>query len=142
VAYRRGAKQHEIYVIAALALVLGMVTFNKVGSPQYYGWVAVPVIAGLILGVPRMKPAVIMSCAAALLTQLIFPFMYEALTWARPLSVVVFMCRNLVEVAFWIWAMYRLYSLVRKTPTSDTEKQSGKPLSGKVEPILNSDAVK
>ena len=38
-----------IFPPLALALVTAFIVFNKVGSPQYLTWIAVPLVAGLVL---------------------------------------------------------------------------------------------
>ncbi len=47
VAVQRGAAVTELLAPLSLALVTAFIVFNKVGSPQYMTWLAVPIILGL-----------------------------------------------------------------------------------------------
>ena len=48
-AQRRGARAEDLFPPLVLALILCMIAFNKVGSPQFISWLAAPVILGLTL---------------------------------------------------------------------------------------------
>ena len=54
---QRGARATEVLPVLALALVSGLIAFNKVGSPQFMTWLAVPVILGL--ATPRQAGSVV-----------------------------------------------------------------------------------
>jgi hypothetical protein len=47
VAVRRGAAVGDLLPPLALALVTALIAFNKVGSPQFVTWLAVPVVLGV-----------------------------------------------------------------------------------------------
>ena len=44
---QRGALVAELLAPLSLALVSAFIAFNKVGSPQYMTWLAVPIILGI-----------------------------------------------------------------------------------------------
>ncbi|MDH2444378.1 hypothetical protein QDR37_10530 [Amnibacterium sp. CER49] len=53
-----------------LALLLVLITFNKVGSPQYVIWLAAPVVLGLVVDPATFRRTATTVVALALLTQL------------------------------------------------------------------------
>lgn len=53
-----------------LALLLVLITFNKVGSPQYVIWLAAPVVLGLVVEPVAFRRTATAVVALALLTQL------------------------------------------------------------------------
>jgi hypothetical protein len=111
-AVRRG--EHATVVLAplALALVAAFIVTNKVGSPQYQTWLAVPVALGLVMqrrgGGSFVAPAVV-SLVVAGLTQLIYPWNYDALVLAHPWMVGLVTVRNLLLVALLALGALRLW---------------------------------
>ncbi|MFT4122863.1 MAG: glycosyltransferase 87 family protein [Microbacteriaceae bacterium] len=92
----------RIVPLVALALVATLIVFNKVGSPQYISWLAVPVVAAVAAGGRtrsdmRMPGRLVLLIAA--LTQLVYPYLYDYLVTAQPLLVVILTARNLLLVA-------------------------------------------
>lgn len=49
-AVRTGARRTQVAPVLALLFVAALIATNKVGSPQYIGWFAVPVVWGLVAG--------------------------------------------------------------------------------------------
>ncbi len=103
----------EVLLLAALALELALIVFNKVGSPQYLSWLLPPVTVALArdgwAGRWRV-PAVVLVVAAAL-TQWLFPWAYIAFLWAWPPITVVAAVRNVLLVALLGWAVAHLWRL-------------------------------
>jgi hypothetical protein len=95
---RRGAPGLRLLAPLALALVMCLIVFNKVGSPQYMTWIIAPVILGLIVDRSRFAPVAIVTLAMALMTQVFYPFYYDLILVANPLMVVVMTIRNVLEV--------------------------------------------
>lgn len=107
-AARRGADGTDVLPWLSLALVSAMIAVNKVGSPQFIGWLAAPVAAGLLVRGFRMRggfglPAVA-ALALAALTQVIYPGMYDALVSLQPAMLAVLVLRNALEVALLVGA--------------------------------------
>ena len=50
-----GIARTELLVRGAMLLTLAMLVFNKVGSPQYMGWLAPPVAVALALRLPGWR---------------------------------------------------------------------------------------
>jgi hypothetical protein len=90
---------------ASLALVMALILFNKVGSPQYLCWVIPPVLLGLLVDRARFVPLAVISLALIFLTQLIYPWMYDSLLSARVDALIIITLRNLLEVLVWVWAL-------------------------------------
>jgi hypothetical protein len=95
----------------ALALVVTLIAFNKVGSPQFMGWLAAPVVLGLVLrGGAWRTPAVLVAVMAAL-TQVVYPYLYDWLLAAHPLMVLMLTVRNLLEFVLLGWAIREIWML-------------------------------
>ncbi|MEJ3403465.1 glycosyltransferase 87 family protein [Rathayibacter sp. YIM 133350] len=93
----------------AIALVMALIVFNKVGSPQYMCWIAAPVILGVAYRGRRFMLPAVLALVLAALTQAIYPFLYDALLRAHPLVVALLTLRNLAEVALLAWAALALW---------------------------------
>lgn len=57
--------------LVALGVVAALIAFNKVGSPQYVGWLAAPVVLGLAADPLRFRIPAAGVVALALLTQVV-----------------------------------------------------------------------
>jgi hypothetical protein len=108
-AVRRGVAAGDLMPPLALALVSALIAFNKVGSPQFITWLAVPILLGIVMrsagrGGSFAVPATI-GLAIAALTQLIYPYLYTTLLLADPLMVSVITVRNLLLFVLLGWAV-------------------------------------
>jgi hypothetical protein len=107
-AMRRGARFEALFPPLVLALTVTLIAFNKVGSPQFIGWLAPPVILGLVLnGRSWRTPAVIVGALAAL-TQVVYPYLYGWLLAANPLILLALTARNLMEFLLLGWSAWQL----------------------------------
>jgi hypothetical protein len=104
----RGAGFAALFPPLALSLVLALIVFNKVGSPQFLSWLIAPIVLGLVLDRRRWWPVAGAALAAALLTQLVYPVMYSQLLSAGFLAAAVLTARNLVMIVLLGWAISRL----------------------------------
>jgi hypothetical protein len=105
---RRGASFVTLFPPLALSLVLALIVFNKVGSPQYLTWVIAPVVIGLVIDRRRWRAIASAALAAALLTQIEYPLMYGYLLAADPVAATVLTVRNLLMIALLVWSVVRL----------------------------------
>ena len=110
-AFRAGADYHQIFTLVALTATLDLIVFNKVGSPQFEGWLAVPVMAGLIFGLPRWRVPVIGALLIAGLTNLVYPILYMDLMGLGWPSIVALTLRNALLIALLVWANLALQKL-------------------------------
>ena len=99
--------------LLSLAYVSAFIIFNKVGSPQYISWLAVPVIFGLVTagtcGVTSFRVPTILVSVLAALTQLIYPYLYFMLLDLNVLMLVVVSARNILLVVLFGWAIHSLW---------------------------------
>jgi uncharacterized membrane protein len=104
--------------LLALALTVGFCVFDKVGSPQYQSWFAVPVMMGLLVAARRFRRPAALVLASLVLTQLIYPWNYDGLTAGRLLPVLLVTVRNLVDVVVFGWALVALWKLGSRRRTA------------------------
>jgi hypothetical protein len=117
VAAQRGSAVTELLAPLSLAFVTAFIAFNKVGSPQYMTWLAVPVLLGLATrsmghGASFRVPAGL-ALAAAGLTQLFYPYFYLQLLYLDLPFLVVLTLRNILVVILFIWSVGVLIRLTR-----------------------------
>lgn len=109
IAVGRGAASDTILPPLVLALLTGMIAFQKVGSPQFISWLAVPVILGLVThragrGASFRVPAGLVLALAAL-THLIYPYLYGYLLGLFTPMLVALTLRNLLIFVVFAWAV-------------------------------------
>jgi len=103
---RLGAAKADL-PLAVFAVIVALMTFGKVLSPQYFIW-TLPVVA---LVAARDKLLAALSLAALLLTQVEFPALYwQLLDMTRPALAVV-ITRNVLLAAMFGVAVWRLWEL-------------------------------
>ena len=122
-AVRRGARADELLAPLALALVVTLIAFNKVGSPQFISWLAVPVVLGLATrlagGAPSFRTPAILVLVVAVLTQTFYPYLYTELLSLNPVLLVVITARNLLLFVVLGWAVRALVRIGRSaTPAA------------------------
>jgi hypothetical protein len=105
---KAGVSATRLASLGGLTATLDLIVFNKVGSPQYQLWLAVPVAMGLYFGLENWRVPVVATLLLAVLSQLIYPIMYTQLIKAEPPSVSVLTARNLVLIALLVWSNLEL----------------------------------
>jgi len=114
IAVRRGVDEVVLFPVLALAMVMALITVNKVGSPQFATWIAVPVVLGLAWqrwgGVSFRVPAVLALVIAAL-TQVVYPVLYANLLSLEVGMLLVLTARNLLYIVLLGWAVGQLVVL-------------------------------
>jgi hypothetical protein len=110
-AYRAGADSKHLFVATFLTATLDLIVFNKVGSPQFELWIAVPLMAGVLFNLPNWKLPVSLGLAIALLTNLLYPIFYMDLMVLGWLGIAILTVRNALLVALLVWANLRLSKL-------------------------------
>lgn len=116
-ALRRGANATHLLPPLALALVTTLIAFNKVGSPQFEAWLAVPVILGLVTRKAADRwwfavPAALVALIAAL-TQSFYPYLYGWLLGLHPILLTVLTARNVLLFVLLGWAIHTLWNTER-----------------------------
>jgi hypothetical protein len=113
-AHRKGAEFKQLFVVVFLTATLDLIVFNKVGSPQFEGWLAVPLMAGVLFGLARWKFPLALGATIALLTNLMYPICYMDLMVLGDLGVWLLTLRNAALILFLVWANLRLSKLGAK----------------------------
>jgi hypothetical protein len=121
-ALRHGVESMDLLVPLSLALVLAMIVFNKVGSPQFVAWLAPPVLLGLCLRQPAMRLPAAMVLGIALLTQVVYPWSYGPLIAGDAFAAAVLTVRNLGLVVLFVLAVRALWLLPREGRGSADER--------------------
>ncbi|MDQ1531275.1 MAG: hypothetical protein QOE37_1380 [Microbacteriaceae bacterium] len=132
-ARRRGANPGEVLALTALGFVGAAIALNKVGSPQYCTWYVAPVLLGLLAAPRRFRwPAGLVLVIAAL-TQVIYPWVYDAVLEVRPAALVLLDVRNLLELVLLGWTLAALAVLQRPALT-DPRPEAGPTPAGRAVP--------
>ncbi|WP_431838083.1 glycosyltransferase 87 family protein [Cellulomonas sp. Y8] len=86
----------------ALLVAVTLILANKVGSPQFVGWLAGPVVVGLARpgagGLRSWRVPAVLVLVIAGLTQLVFPIAYDGITLQQTGPSLVLVLRNLLLV--------------------------------------------
>jgi hypothetical protein len=96
--HRKGSNPSHVLPAVALTLTMVLIVFNKVGSPQYIGWLAAPIIAGLVLEHKRFLAPAVIALVLAALTQALYPYLYNGLLELHPLEMSILTFRNIGEL--------------------------------------------
>ena len=92
----------------SLALVTAFIVFNKVGSPQYLCWLVPSLVIGLVVDRAAWVGPATLGIATALLTQLVYPVLYQDILVPAPLGVSILTVRNAALVGMLLWMIVRL----------------------------------
>jgi len=93
--------------IAVLALILALMTFGKVLSPQFFIWI----LPAWALVAARDRALAILGGLTLLLTQVEYPALYGRFLAMQPESVAIVVTRNTLLVVFLAVAAWRLWGL-------------------------------
>lgn len=116
--YKAGASSHEIFITASMAIVAILLTFNKVGSPQFIFSLAAPILASFIFRMRSSKQLVWLGLVVALLTSLIFPYFYQGVLDLNPLMLFVLSVRNLLLLALVVVSVVQLVQIKTEQRTA------------------------
>ena len=107
--WRARARPLDVLAWAPLALVTLLIVANKVGSPQYIGWLAPPIAVAVASRTPGLGPPTPdsgfrtriagLALLIAVLTQVVFPLSYRSLLTGNALIAVILVVRNVALVA-------------------------------------------
>lgn len=105
-AVRTGAPFVRVLPPLALALVVTLQLFQKVGSPQFVTWLIAPIVLGIVWRGSRYRVPAGIALAIAALTHLVYPYLYGRLLAADPVLIAVLTLRNAGYVVLLCWALY------------------------------------
>ncbi|TDT65896.1 glycosyltransferase 87 family protein [Frigoribacterium sp. PhB116] len=126
-AVRRGASAAHLLAPLSLAFVTALIVTNKVGSPQFVSWLAPPVVLWLVLsrrGGPSAAVPAALAVGIAALTQVIYPWEYQALLGVEPWMLVLITVRNLGEVVLLVVALVQLWRAGSRRPAARAESSA------------------
>ena len=112
-AYQARANENssEVFAWVAMTATLDMIVFNKVGSPQYIGWLFVPVIFAIAKNLRSFRGMGITVAITSALTFLIYPVFYDAILASELLPTLLITARNLLLVFMLVQANLELMKL-------------------------------
>ena len=97
-----------------LAVVALLISVNKVGSPQFVSWLAVPLVAMVLVNGQRSTTVIVALIGSiATLTHVIYPYVYFAFLELRTIPLVLITIRNFGEIALLITALVALVLQLR-----------------------------
>jgi hypothetical protein len=112
-AKRAGAQASEILTWVSTTAVLDLIFFNKVGSPQFVTWLAVPIILGLITGAPNLRPMLYLVATISIITWAVYPSTYSELLSGGFSATALLALRNVLILAALVYANLRLSKLTK-----------------------------
>lgn len=118
VVVRSGARPTHLLAPLSLAIVVGLLVFNKVGSPQFVLWIAAPIVLGITTQGRRFLAPAMLALGIAAVTQVFYPFGYDALLVLQPVMLVMLTLRNLALIALFVLAVRMVWLLKRPTAPS------------------------
>ena len=114
------AQLQPIFAWTALTGVLDLIVFNKVGSPQYYGWLFVPVVIGILTQAESVPEALkkwrtvgVLVLALVALTGVVYPLAYDSILAAGPIATSILLLRNLLAIGLLVLGNIRLTQLAK-----------------------------
>ncbi|MDJ0334609.1 glycosyltransferase family 87 protein [Salinibacterium sp. G-O1] len=107
-AVRAGATMAQVLPSLSLSLVVALIAVNKVGSPQFIGWIAVPIVLGLAMAGGSFRTPAFIALGIAALTQVIYPYLYFDLVTLQPGMLLALTLRNILEFVLLGWAIRAL----------------------------------
>lgn len=120
VATRRGVPATELLPPLTLAITTALILFNKVGSPQFVTWLAVPMVLGLTASLTgrgiSFRAPVVLTLVIAGLTQLIYPYLYNQLLSLDFTLLLMLSARNALYLVLLIWAVNAVIESIRFEP--------------------------
>jgi hypothetical protein len=109
-----GAVTGASFGYALLVLVSILVIANKVGSPQFVSWFAVPLVAIVVANGTRATTTLLAVMGSiAVLTHVIYPYVYFLFLELRTVPLVLVTIRNATELLLLGWSLAALLSQLR-----------------------------
>ena len=130
-----GADRTALLLFGSLALVAAFVVFNKVGSPQFMVWLAPPVAVGLAHQWKAWRVPATMLIGVAVLTYLVYPLFYDALSHDNAVMAAVLTLRNLLLVVLFVWSVRQLF-LMGRNPSRIPRHDAGAPFADSSAPSV------
>ncbi|SJM57560.1 Integral membrane protein [Gulosibacter sp. 10] len=117
-AARGGTRFARLYPSLTLALVATFILVNKVGSPQFFTWLAPVIVVGLVWDFRWFRWVALLGLLVALLTQVIYPWYYGWVTAGIPWAAFTLLLRNLLVLAMLVLAVVRMVPRGARSPAA------------------------
>lgn len=104
-----GTRLARLYPSLTLALVTTFILVNKVGSPQFFTWLAPVIILGMIWDGRWFRWLALAAIVVAVLTQIVYPWYYGWVTAAIPWAALTLLTRNLLVFAMLVASVWRMW---------------------------------
>lgn len=104
-----GTRLARAFPSLTLALVATFILVNKVGSPQFFTWLAPVIIIGLLWDGRWFRWLALVSLTIAALTQIIYPWYYGWVTAGVPWAVMTLLVRNLLVLGLLVASVWRMW---------------------------------
>lgn len=104
----------QLTALLTFNITLALITFNKVGSPQYIDWLIAPVVFLLASGVKKSKWYLSLMLVICVLTAIIYPIMYGQILSEQIDGLTVLTLRNLLVFSLWAATSWQLVTLARQ----------------------------
>lgn len=140
-AVRRDAATFSLLAGLSGALVLAFILGNKVGSPQYVAWIAVPIGFGLIVDRRHWRAPAILGLITALFTQIVYPFGYDYLIDARVGMVLMLTVKVFTMVQLYAWLLWELWRLGNPPSVETVEEPAEQVSAEEAVPVSAGEAV-
>ncbi|MFG6444708.1 hypothetical protein ACFXP7_05340 [Microbacterium sp. P06] len=103
-----GARMLRLLPPLTLTLVLVLIVFNKVGSPQFVAWIIAPLVLWTVVDRHRIRRGLQFAAVTAFLTQGVYPLVFDLVRVANPIGVVVLTARNAMLIVLLVWVVQQL----------------------------------
>ena len=110
-------------VIVVLALLLALMTFGKVLSPQYFVWI----LPAWALVAARDRWIAVLGGLTLALTQAEFPALFRNLLYMEPAGLAVVVARNMLLLAMFAVALWRVWQLPEGKAQTQAQTEGGGP---------------
>lgn len=104
----RGASFARLFPPLSVAIVLVLIVFNKVGSPQFMAWLIAPIAFWIVIDRARATVPAALALGLLGMTQMIYPFWYDFVLAAAAPGVVLLTMRNLLEIVLLVIVVVRV----------------------------------
>jgi hypothetical protein len=110
-------------VIVVLALLLALMTFGKVLSPQYFVWI----LPAWALVAARDRWIAVLGGLTLALTQAEFPALFRNLLDMEPAGLAVVVARNMLLLATFAVTLWRVWQLPEGTAQAQAQTEGDGP---------------
>ncbi|GAA4678194.1 glycosyltransferase family 87 protein [Frondihabitans cladoniiphilus] len=114
---RPTGRELDLVLLGSLGLASAFVVFNKVVSPQYLLWLTPIVAVGLLSKPVEWRFPGVLLVVTSVVTTLVYPVFYDQLMAAHPAAVILLAVRNLLLLAAFAWAVWKVARVAFVRPT-------------------------